>query len=132
MIAEPEDLLTVEASLSQLIGVVGLAIDAFGVAIIVIGIAWATAAFLRRRTQENHFDDYKIKIGRSLLLGLEILVAADIVKTIALAPTFNSLGVLGGLIVVRTFLGWTLVLEIEGRWPWQMARPAPAPMRQQL
>jgi len=53
-----------------------------------------------------------------LLLGLEVLVAADIVKTIAIELTFTSLGLLAGLVLVRTFLSWTLVLEIEGRWPW--------------
>ena len=68
---------------------------------------------------------YKIRIGRSLLLGLEVLVAADIVKTIAHELTFISLGLLAGLVLVRTFLSWTLVLEIEGRWPWQRE---PSPM----
>jgi uncharacterized membrane protein len=58
----------------------------------------------------------KIRIGRSLLPGLEVLVAADIVKTIAIELTFVSLGLLAGLVLVRTFLSWTLVLEIEGRW----------------
>jgi hypothetical protein len=52
-----------------------------------------------------------------------VLVAADIVKTIAIEPTFMSLGVLAGLVLVRTFLSWTLVLEIEGHWPWQGERP---------
>ena len=64
-------------------------------------------------------DVYKIRIGRSLLLGLEVLVAADIVKTIAHELSVMSLGLLAGLVLVRTFLSWTLVLEIEGRWPWQ-------------
>jgi uncharacterized membrane protein len=54
-----------------------------------------------------------------LLLGLEVLVAADIVKTIAIQLTYASLGLLAGLVLVRTFLSWTLVLEIEGRWPWR-------------
>jgi len=75
--------------------------------------------------EELHYHRYKIRIGRSRLLGVEMLVAADIVKTIALEPTFMSLGVLAGLVVVRTFLSWTLVLEIEGRWPWQ-AEPSRA------
>jgi uncharacterized membrane protein len=69
----------------------------------------------------GHYDQYKIRIGRSLLLGLEVLVAADIVKTIAIELTFTSLGLLAGLVLVRTFLSWTLVLEIEGRWPWGRA-----------
>jgi uncharacterized membrane protein len=61
-----------------------------------------------------------------LLLGLEILVAADIIKTIAIELTFTSIGLLAGLVVIRTFLSWSLVLEIEGRWPWQRSqRPMP-------
>jgi uncharacterized membrane protein len=119
---DAESLLAAESAVGNFIRIVGIAIDAFGVAVIVAGIAWSTWIFLRRRMQEEHYDAYKIRIGRSLLLGLEILVAADIVKTIALEPSFTSLGVLGGLVVVRTFLGWTLVLEIEGRWPWQTER----------
>jgi len=66
----------------------------------------------------------KIRVGRSLLLGLEVLVAADIVKTIALELNFQSLALLAGLVLVRTFLSWSLVLEIEGQWPWQR-KPAP-------
>jgi uncharacterized membrane protein len=71
------------------------------------------------RAIPSRYDTYRIGIGRSLLLGLEVLVAADIVKTIAIELTFGSLGLLAGLVLVRTFLSWTLVLEIDGRWPWQ-------------
>jgi uncharacterized membrane protein len=74
---------------------------------------------LRQRISEQDSEIYKIRIGRSLLLGLEVLVAADIVKTIAHELTFMSLSLLAGLVLVRTFLSWTLVLEIDGRWPWQ-------------
>jgi uncharacterized membrane protein len=107
-----------EASVSNWIHLVGVAIEIFGVFIIVAGIAWSTYLFVHRRAETRHYDQYKIRIGRSLLLGLEVLVAADIVKTIAIELTFTSLGLLAGLVVVRTFLSWTLVLEIEGRWPW--------------
>ena len=75
----------------------------------------------KRQARSAESGDYRIRIGRTLLLGLEILVAADIVKTVALEPTFSSLGVLAGLVLVRTFLSWTLMLEIEGRWPWRAA-----------
>jgi uncharacterized membrane protein len=105
--------------LSHWIHVVGNGIEVFGVLVVVIGIGWSTLLFVRRQMAEGHYETYKIRIGRSLLLGLEVLVAADIVKTIALDLTFMSLGLLAGLVVVRTFLSWTLVLEIEGRWPWQ-------------
>jgi uncharacterized membrane protein len=70
---------------------------------------------------------YKIRIGRSLLLGLELLATADIVKTIAHELTFISLGLLAGLVLVRTFLSWTLVLEIDGRWPWQREQSPMSP-----
>jgi uncharacterized membrane protein len=108
-----------EAVIGHWIRVIGDGIDIFGVVVIVTGIAWSTYHFLRQHIEELHYHRFKIRIGRSLLLGLEILVAADIVKTIAVEPTFLSIGVLAGLVVIRSFLSWTLVLEIEGRWPWQ-------------
>jgi len=107
------------------IRVVGSGIEIFGVLIIVTGIAWSTYRQLRWQVSEQDSDVYKIRIGRSLLLGLEVLVAADIVKTIAHELTVMSLGLLAGLVLIRTFLSWTLVLEIEGRWPWQRE---PSPM----
>ena len=58
-------------------------------------------------------------MGRSLLLGLEFLVAGDVVRTVALGPTLNHVAVLGLLVLIRTFLGWSRAVEIEGRWPWQ-------------
>ncbi len=116
-----------EAAIGHWIRVVGSGIEMFGVLVIVLGIAWSTCAFVHRRAPESHYEAYKIRIGRSLLLGLEVLVAADIVKTIALELTFLSLGLLAGLVMVRTFLSWTLVLEIEGRWPWQREKSAAAP-----
>ena len=114
-----------EAVVDQAIRIVGSGIEVFGVLVIVIGIAWSTYRYLRRRTSGQDVDAYKIRIGRSLLLGLEVLVAADIVKTIAHELTAMSLGLLAGLVLVRTFLSWTLALEIEGRWPWQRE---PSPM----
>jgi uncharacterized membrane protein len=108
-----------EGAVSHSIRLVGTGIEIFGVFIIVAGIIWSTYQCTNRRVETLDYDQYKIRIGRSLLLGLEVLVAADIVKTIAIELTFTSLGLLAGLVVVRTFLSWTLVLEIEGRWPWQ-------------
>ena len=104
----------------------GLAIDVFGVIVIVGGILLAIVQYLRRQRVHSfmdHYQSFKVRIGRVLLLGLEILVAADIVKTIAVTPTFENLGILAGLVIIRTFLGWALILEVEGHWPWQ---PEPA------
>ena len=110
---------TFEPTVSNLIHMVGVCIEIFGVFIIVAGIVWSTLLFAQQQNVERYYDQYKIRIGRSLLLGLEVLVAADIVKTIAIELTYTSLGLLAGLVIVRTFLSWTLVLEIEGRWPWR-------------
>jgi uncharacterized membrane protein len=112
---------SVEPSVERVIAAIGIVIDGVGVVIIVLGILWATVRFLLRHMGEEHYESYRGRIGRSLLLGLEMLVAADIVKTIALEATFQSLGILAGLVLVRTFLSWSLVLEIDGRWPWQPA-----------
>jgi uncharacterized membrane protein len=119
---------TLEPAIDSAIRMVGSGIEIFGVLIIVTGIAWSTLRQLRQPISEQDSDVYKIRIGRSLLLGLEVLVAADIVKTIAHELTFMSLGLLAGLVLVRTFLSWTLVLEIEGRWPWQR-EPSPISAR---
>ena len=101
------DLSAFDAAASHWIRLVGTCIEIFGVFILVAGIAWSTYRYLGWRTA-HHYDQYRIRIGRSLLLGLEVLVAADIVKTVAIDLTFTSLGLLAGLVLVRTFLSWTL------------------------
>ena len=116
---------TLEPVVDHAIRVIGSGIEIFGVLVIVTGIAWSTFRQLRQPMSEQDSEVYKIRIGRSLLLGLEVLVAADIVKTIAHELTSMSLILLAGLVLVRTFLSWTLVLEIDGRWPWQRE---PSPM----
>lgn len=102
---------------------VGKAVDAAGVAAIVLGAIAATViaavALLRRRKEEGVYHRYRQHLGRSILLGLELLVAADIIRTVAITPTFESVGVLGLIVLIRTFLSWSLELEISGRWPWQ-------------
>ncbi len=118
---------TLELTIGQWIRLVGSGIEVFGVTVIVVGIVWSTMRYLRHGSVEHAYEIYKIRVGRSLLLGLEVLVAADIVKTIALELNVISLALLAGLVVIRTFLSWTLVLEIEGRWPWQRK---PMPMRE--
>jgi uncharacterized membrane protein len=75
--------------------------------------------FTRAAYGAEHYERYKRSLGRALLLCLEILVAADIIRTVALDSTFQSVLALGLLVVVRTFLSWSLILEVEGRWPWR-------------
>lgn len=96
-------------------------IEALGVGIIVGGIAVASVTYLRqfRAGSEEAYRQYRQGLGRSILLGLELLVAGDIVRTVALDATFTSVGVLAGIVVVRTFLSWSLEVELQGRWPWQ-------------
>lgn len=100
-----------------------LFIELLAVAIIVIAIFYAMGQYLIRSAFQPHsrnsYINLKVSLGRSLLLGLEILVAADIVRTVALEATLQSVLVLGMLVLIRTFLSWALVVEIEGRWPWQ-------------
>ena len=104
---------------------VGKALDAAGVAVIVAGIVLATVVSLRRfRTTGAvaELRQYRRGIGRAILLGLEILVAADIIRTVAVNPTFQSAGVLAIIVAIRTFLSFSLEVELEGRWPWRAAR----------
>jgi uncharacterized membrane protein len=105
------------------IEIAALAIELLAVAIIIIAIFYSTIRYVFRTvTRAGNMDQYdqlKSNLGRSLLLGLEILVAADVIRTVALEATLQSVAVLGLLVVIRTFLSWALVVEIEGRWPWQ-------------
>lgn len=97
-------------------------IEALAVIIVIISILVATSRFLFTRHRQGRFTLYRHNVGRALLLVLEILIAADIVHTVALSPTLTSVGVLGLLVIVRTILNWSLVVDIEGRWPWQSAK----------
>lgn len=108
-----------EEAFSPWIGAVGLGIEVLGVGVIVAGLAWSLLRLVPDARAGRGIEGCRVRIGRSLLLGLEIVVAADIVKTVAFDLTPRGLALLAGLILLRTFLSWTLVLEIEGRWPWQ-------------
>ena len=102
-----------------------LLIEILAVAIIIVAIIVALARYLFRyvirRTGDDHYHQLKVSLGKALLLGLEFLVAADIVRTVALEATLESVIVLGLLVLIRTFLSWALVVEIEGHWPWRQA-----------
>jgi uncharacterized membrane protein len=105
----------------HIVELVGKVVDAAGVATIVIGTLGASllaAARLARR-REGVYRGYRRHLGRSILLGLEFLVAGDIIRTVAVSPTYASVGVLAVIVAIRTFLSFSLELEITGRWPWQ-------------
>ncbi len=102
---------------------VGWVADVVGVVVLVAGIVLAFAIFARELTRRTLFPDayqaLRRSVGRAILLGLEILVAADIIRTVAVDPTFDSVLVLAGIVAIRTFLSFSLEVELEGRWPWQ-------------
>jgi uncharacterized membrane protein len=100
---------------------VGRVIDAAGVVAIAAGAVVATtvAVVRLRRKQPDVYTLFRRWLGRSILLGLELLVAADIIRTVAVQPTLSSVAVLGAIVLIRTFLSFSLELEITGRWPWQ-------------
>jgi uncharacterized membrane protein len=103
-----------------------LLIELLAVSIIVIAIIFALARYLwryaTRRMENDLYHQLKVSLGKALLLGLEFLVAADIIRTVALEATLESVIVLGLLVLIRTFLSWALVVEIDGRWPWQQTK----------
>ena len=99
-----------------------LGVEVLAVLVIVIAIVFGTGRFLFQIVQDR--DDayrfYKQHLTKAMLLGLEFLVAADIVRTVAIETTLLNVAILGALVVVRTFLSWSLVVEMDGRWPWQV------------
>jgi uncharacterized membrane protein len=109
--------------------VVGTVIDGVGVAIIAIGAVVAGGIALGRlfRRSTDTYRIFREQLGRSILLGLEFLVAADIIRTVAVTPNARSVAVLAGIVAIRTFLSFSLELEITGRWPWQKEPPQSSP-----
>lgn len=105
------------------------AIEVGGIAIIVLGTLGATLAVLWQLLKGRRWDEifglYRSNLGRAILLGLEFLVAADIINTVAIEPSLESLLILGGIVLIRTFLSFSLEVEIEGRWPWKRHRSEP-------
>jgi uncharacterized membrane protein len=105
----------------QTITLTGRIVEVLGVAVIVIGIAVVSLTYLRqlRAGADRAYHQYRRGLGRAILLGLELLVAGDIISTVAIDPSFTSVGVLAVIVAVRTFLSWSLEVELQGRWPWQ-------------
>jgi uncharacterized membrane protein len=112
----------------ELMELVGVAVDGVGVLIVVAGALLATARFVLDRggPAGASYRTYRQDLGRAILLGLEFLVAGDIIRTVVVAPTLENVIVLGLIVLIRTFLSMALQLELEGRWPWQHAEDLPA------
>jgi uncharacterized membrane protein len=113
-------------SLVEIIEGIGTATDAIGVAVIAGGAVLALFITLGRgrREEGGAYDFFRRRLGRAILLGLEFLVAADIIRTVAVTPTGESVAVLAGIVLIRTFLSFSLQLEMTGAWPWQQRSTA--------
>lgn len=106
----------------EIVEQVGLVVEGAGVAIIVLGLLFATVRFaLGARRAGGAYRRYRQDLGKAILLGLEFLVAGDIIRTVAVAPTMQSVLLLGLIVLIRTFLSMSLEVELEGRLPWRAA-----------
>lgn len=117
---------------TEVISVAGYAIETVGVLVIVAGLLIASVAFLRtfRGLPEGvAYRAFRRQLGRSIILGLEFLIAGDIIRTVVVAGTLENVTALGLIILIRSFLSIALHLEVEGRWPWQPEQPETRPAR---
>lgn len=104
------------------VGIAGYIVEGTGVLVILSGSLAASAWFLFQLSTSELtalYTKYRIVLGRIILLGLEFLIAGDIIRTVVIKPTLEQIGVLVVIVLIRTFLSFTLELEIEGKWPWQ-------------
>jgi uncharacterized membrane protein len=103
----------------------GRVVELIGVVVLIVGALLASCAFTVRLVRGAAFQDayhgLRADLGRAILLGLEFLVIADIIGTVAVEPTLHNLGVLAVIVAIRTLLSFALELEVSGRWPWQRA-----------
>jgi len=115
-------------SFNEIAEMVGLLFDGVGVLVILLGTVVATVRLAAyRRREADPYRQFRQDIGRGILLGLEFLVAADIIRTVAVTPTLQGVLVLGLIVLIRTFLSTALQVELEGRWPWQRASEPTSP-----
>lgn len=105
----------------ELIELTGRVLDAVGIFVMVFGAVIASVRFAARRKLSgiDRYRTYRQDLGRAILLGLEFLIAGDIIRTVGIAPTLDGVLILALIVVIRTFLSVALQLEVEGRWPWQ-------------
>jgi uncharacterized membrane protein len=115
-------------SFRQIMDIVGTSVDGVGVFIVVGGALFATVrlAFRRMHGTGSYYMSYRQDVGRAILLGLEFLIAGDLIRTVVVSPTMQNVAVLGLIVLIRTFLSLSLQLEIEGRLPWRRDVPPQA------
>jgi uncharacterized membrane protein len=102
--------------LKEFIHIIGSGIEFSGVLVILLGALWAV---MKAARDVSKYESFRMNLGRSILLGLELLVAGDIINTVGVEPTMNSVLVLGVVVLIRTFLSFSLSIELEGRLPWR-------------
>jgi uncharacterized membrane protein len=98
-----------------------IGVEVLAVTIMLVVIVVGTGRWLAHSAKKvkKGYEHYRLVVGKALLVGLELLVAADIIRTVAIETTLQNMATLGILVLIRTFLGWSLSVEIEGHWPWQ-------------
>ena len=103
------------------IEIAALSIECLAVAIVIVAAAHGTVKYLLQfsTSVEGAYERYRVQLGKALLVALELLVAADIIETVTLEPSMENVLMLAVLVVLRTFLSWSLIVEIEGHWPWK-------------
>lgn len=109
----------------ELISIAGYGIETIGVLVIIAGSAVSSFRFLsnfRTEPEGAAYDTFRRQLGRSIILGLEFLIAGDIIRTVIVADTLTNVMILGLIILIRTFLSFSLYFEVEGQWPWETAR----------
>jgi uncharacterized membrane protein len=120
-----------QVTYEEVIADVVKAVEAVGVAIMVVGgvVAFAQQAWQlwRHDTRKGSYERLRRDLGRVILLGLEVLIIADIVRTVVVEPTFESVAVLGSIVVIRIILSFSLEVEIDGVWPWARRRAGGSP-----
>lgn len=96
--------------------------------LLILALLVGSLRFIYHLTQNvaDAYKQFKVHLAKGLILALEFMVAADVMRTVALDQSLNNVLMLGLLVIIRTFLSWSLTLEVEGRWPWQVERPGPA------
>ncbi len=113
----------IEPAILDIIRIIVRTVEMTGVTIIALGAFGTLLLFLRDlmtgRDRVKAVAAFRASLGRAILIGLEFLVAADIINTVAIEPTLKSVAVLAGIVAIRTFLSFSLEVELEGRWPWQ-------------
>jgi uncharacterized membrane protein len=113
-----------DQTMLSIAGTVAQVFELAGIAVVILGACYAAGAFLLGTIRgqppgDDRIAAFRRALGRAILTGLELLVAADIIRTVALDPTLQSVLVLGLIVIIRTFLSFSLEVEIDGRWPWQ-------------